>query len=140
MRPSQPQLWGTNKSDEESEQRMITRVQALAGPEFFVTPFQKGGRGSTDCVGWVPVGERRYAEERVWSAALPAPLPAIVDTEDVKITDAQGNAVTIAATMQLSHEPERFHYGRDTYAVVSWAGPWPVDDAWWRDEYSGMRA
>lgn len=140
MRPSQPQLWGTNKSDEESEQRMIARVQALVGPEFFVAPFQKGGRGSTDCVGWAPVGERRYADERVWNAALPAPLPVIVDTEDIKLTDARGNAVTITATMQLSREPERFHYGRDVYTVVNWAGPWPVDDAWWQYEYSGMRA
>lgn len=48
--------------------------------------------------------------------------------------------MTITATMQLSREPERFHYGRDVYTVVNWAGPWPVDDAWWQHEYSGMRA
>ena len=31
----------------------------------------------------------------------------------------------------MSSPPETMTWGRATYRVTGWAGPWPVDEDWW---------
>ena len=42
----------------------------------------------------------------------------------------------------VTGEPERFHTGAANgwQRIVSWAGPWPVDEQWWSEDPSGRAA
>ena len=42
----------------------------------------------------------------------------------------------------VTGEPERFHSGAANgwQRIVSWAGPWPVDEQWWSEDPSGRAA
>lgn len=90
-----------------------------------------------------------------WSGALPLPSPSVVLLEPapVRLTDADGREVLVSAQGQLEGVPAVLDLPRGGAAggaagvvgggerrVVSWAGPWPVDEGWWRPEGPSRRA
>ena len=70
-----------------------------------------------------------------WPGRLPTPLPAVVLTrpEPVEVTDREGAPVTVSGRGEASAAPWQVtdSTGR-SQAVVAWAGPWPLDERWWR--------
>lgn len=92
----------------------------------------RGGLGRDASPGLLPVS---------WVGLLPEPSPGrvlaqprpveVVDGEgrDVEIT-AQGKVTAVPALVRLPHEE----------VVVSWAGPWPVTEGWWRQHGASRRA
>jgi len=53
--------------------------------------------------------------------------PAAVD-----VLDAAGRTITVDGRGVVSAEPVRLRQGGGAGAgVISWAGPWPVDERWW---------
>lgn len=87
-----------------------------------------------------------------WSGALPLPSPSVVPLEPVPVllTDADGREVLVSAQGQLEGLPGVLELpragtgpagsGPGRRRVVSWAGPWPVDEGWWRPEGASRRA
>lgn len=87
-----------------------------------------------------------------WSGALPLPSPSVVPAAPVPVllADADGREVLVSAQGQLEHVPAVLGLSRAGAAVagggsgerrvVSWAGPWPVDEGWWRPEGASRRA
>ncbi|MBE6475449.1 MAG: DNA polymerase Y family protein [Actinomyces succiniciruminis] len=103
------------------------------------------------------------AETAPWTGALPAPSPTLVPPaplparllddggHDVGV-DAQGQLVAAPARVDLERARgdaappawdgwgEPLEYWRGERRVVSWAGPWPVDEHWWRPGGASRRA
>ena len=70
-----------------------------------------------------------------WPGRLPSPQPAVVlaQPEPVTITDSGGSPVTVNGRGEVSEPP--LHLTDSTghsQSVVAWAGPWPLDERWWR--------
>ena len=70
-----------------------------------------------------------------WPGRLPPPLPAVVPahSEPVEVTDQDGTAVTVSGRGEPSAAPWQVT-SKDgkTRRVAAWAGPWPLDERWWR--------
>ena len=70
-----------------------------------------------------------------WPGRLPAPSPAVVpdEPEPITVTDCEDDPVTVNGRGEASSPPQRFtdSAGR-SQAVTAWAGPWPLDERWWR--------
>ena len=75
------------------------------------------------------------AVEAPWPGRLPPPQPAVVleRPEPITVTDCEGNTVTVGGRGEASAAPWQVTdtKGRSRM-VVAWAGPWPLDERWWR--------
>ncbi|MDO4928846.1 MAG: DNA polymerase Y family protein [Corynebacterium sp.] len=126
---AQPQLWaGSHHKAAES----IARVQHKLGLDAVQQPIHAGGRGVAERVALVPYGQTQQPEP-LWRGALPEPLPARVfhPAALVQLTDGRDVTVELEGD-HLSAEPAVLAWGRKRYEVQAWAGPWLVDDAWWK--------
>lgn len=87
-----------------------------------------------------------------WSGALPLPSPSVVPlgAVPVHLADDEGREVLVSAQGQLEGVPAVLDLARGGVVVglvgsgerrvLSWAGPWPVDEGWWRPEGASRRA
>ena len=71
-------LWGGADAASERAGRAAARVQGLLGPEAVRRPVDVGGRGPTERVAMVPVGEEAPPVTGRWPGALPSPNPAVM--------------------------------------------------------------
>ena len=80
-------------------------------------------------------GKTAKPADAPWPGRLPAPLPAVVldRPEPITVTDCGGDPVTVSGRGEASAAPWQVtdSTGR-SQAVVAWAGPWPLDERWWR--------
>ena len=83
----------------------------------------------------VKAGKTAKPADAPWPGRLPAPLPAVVldRPEPITVTDCGGDPVTVSGRGEASAAPWQVtdSTGR-SQAVVAWAGPWPLDERWWR--------
>lgn len=149
-------LWGGTDAAAQRATRAAARVQGLLGTEAVRRPVPVGGRGPSERVALVPVGEEAPADTGAWPGALPAPSPAVVpraEADDVpagaaglsrvpgvplwhpaaraELLDADGKAVAVTGRGTLTGEPVTLRWGGRAHPVTAWAGPWPVDERWW---------
>lgn len=149
-------LWGGADAAAQRATRAAARVQGLLGTEAVRRPVPVGGRGPSERVALVPVGEEAPADTGAWPGALPAPSPAVVpraEADDVpagaaglsrvpgvplrhpaaraELLDADGKAVAVTGRGTLTGEPVTLRWGGRAHPVTAWAGPWPVDERWW---------
>jgi protein ImuB len=77
-----------------------------------------------------------------WPGRVPAPSPASVppDPLPVRLLDADGEPVRLAAPDRLTADPHRVVMdGGPDREVLGWAGPWPVEPRWWAGAEPGAR-
>jgi protein ImuB len=154
----QDRFWGGRSEADEDALRAITRLVGMAGPDAVRVPRWQGGRLPDERYRWVPAlsagpdtdremgpdggadmgvaaGVLSVAEarEQIWPGALPSPSPAIVLTEPRPATvhDAVGRVVTVGGRGEVRHEPTVVIESGQSRDVVSWAGPWPLEQRWW---------
>ena len=67
------------------------------------------------------------------AAAAPSPAVVLAQPEPITVTDRDGSPVTVGGRGEASAPPQQLtdSTGR-SQAVTAWAGPWPVDERWWR--------
>lgn len=74
-----------------------------------------------------------------WAGQLPAPAPAVVHKPMVPVSliDSAGETVVISGRGLMANEPATLVSSRGVrHGVVSWSGPWLLDERWWhRDRY-----
>ncbi|MBO9522864.1 MAG: DNA polymerase Y family protein [Nocardioidaceae bacterium] len=138
-------LWGGGT--DERVDRGVARVQAMLGYEAVKTPVRQGGRTPADRQLLVPWGERPTGlrpPDQPWPGQIPPPAPSRVFAEPwaTAVVDQNGRPVAVTARGAVTGEPSRFHTGASPgwQPVLSWAGPWPVDEQWWASEGAGLRA
>ena len=138
-------MWGARSEADERAAKALARVQGLLGSEAVTMPRLTGGRRPADIGRRVPLHEAEASPKKVkkkaktadppWPGRLPAPSPAVVlvQPEPVAVTDSQGVPVTVSGRGEASAAPWQVtdSTGR-SQAVVAWAGPWPLDERWWR--------
>lgn len=134
-------LWGATTQADEAASRAIERLTAMLGAESVRVPEWRGGRDPSETFALtvaavVDVEHRTQQTVRVqehWNGALPAPSPAVVYDEPlpVMVCDALGNDVTVSGRHEMSAEPCVVVLQQQRYTVLSWAGPWPVEERWW---------
>lgn len=79
----------------------------------------------------------------LWPGSLPGPPPVRVHDPPVpaEVIDATGVGVAVDARAQLSASPAVLAVdGAEPLPIVSWAGPWPLDERWWDPERQRRRA
>jgi protein ImuB len=130
-------LWGESGEDDERAGRALVRVQAMLGPEAVFTGVIGGGRNPTDRVRLVPWGDDPTPARDAgapWPGRLPAPSPSRVPTCPLpaEVFDDAGNVVGVSGRGRLTGVPHRIAVeGDPPRRVLSWAGPWPVEERWW---------
>ncbi|MFM7650004.1 MAG: hypothetical protein ACKO6O_03275, partial [Acidimicrobiaceae bacterium] len=72
-------------------------------------------------------------EKPKWRGSLPTPSPSVVYSEPplVQVVDKDKNLLRVSARHELSDDPAQLIINQQSYKVVSWAGPWPVEEKWW---------
>jgi protein ImuB len=135
-------LWGSG-TDERVE-RGVAKVQAMLGYDAACRPVRQGGRSPADRQALVPWGERAVGLRPVampWPGSVPSPAPTRVFREPrpAVVVGATGQPVRVDERGELSSPPARFRPARDQAEapVSAWAGPWPVDEAWWEEREEG---
>lgn len=154
-------MWGAASATDERAARALARVQGLLGAEAVTVPRLAGGRRPTDTGRRVPLHaagdadrgqdssatgshkgrKNRKAKAKAkavdapWPGRLPAPSPAVVlaQPEPITVTDCVGTPVTVGGRGEASTAPQQLtdSAGRSR-TVTAWAGPWPLDERWWR--------
>lgn len=134
-------LWGGSTQADEWAARAIERLTTMLGSDSVRVAQWRGGRDVSEVFALTPAAvvdmERRaesvVIKETVWSGALPTPSPSIVYDEPLLavVNDASGCVVSVSGRHELSASPAHVVIGRHAYNVVSWAGPWPVEERWW---------
>ncbi|MGH3981933.1 MAG: DNA polymerase Y family protein [Pseudonocardiaceae bacterium] len=137
-------LWGESGEDDERAGRALVRVQGMLGPEAVFTGVLGGGRDPTDRVRLVPWGDDPTPArdpDLPWPGRLPAPSPSRVLTRPLaaEVLDDAGRAVGVSGRGRLTGVPYRIAVdGNPPRRMLTWAGPWPVEERWW-EPGSGRR-
>ncbi len=136
-------LWGGGA--EEQVVRGVARVQAMLGYDAVSVPVLQGGRSAAARQATVAWGERAAGLrplDQPWPGRIPGPAPAQVFAEPLpaEVVDGAGRSVAVTDRGVVTGEPARFRIGGVTQQIASWAGPWPVDEAWWSGEQDGLAA
>ncbi len=130
-------LWGESGEDDERAGRALVRVQGMLGPEGVLTGVLGGGRSPADRVRLVPWGDDltpAYLDQPPWPGRLPAPSPSRVPIRPLpaEVLDDAGCAVGVSGRGMLTSVPYRIAVdGHPPRRVLTWAGPWPVEERWW---------
>jgi protein ImuB len=69
-----------------------------------------------------------------WPGLLPAPSPSRVPAHPLpaEVLDDAGCAVGVSGRGRLTDIPHRIAVGGNPpRRVLTWAGPWPVEERWW---------
>ena len=129
-----PGLFGTGP--DERVHHALSRVQAMLGADGVVTAVIGGGRRPADRQVLVPWGDRvvlGLSPDRPWPGHLPAPLPATVfeTPPAMAVLATDGSVVGVDDRGALSAPPAVLVDAGQRRAIVSWAGPWPMDEHAW---------
>jgi len=135
-------FWGERSQADDAAVKTITRLIGLLGPRSVDVASWRGGRDPHQVYELVPVAELgadgRLAVERPtdvppWPGALPAPSPTVVHTQPIAVSvlDQHERTVSVSGRGVVSAAPCTLLLGDRRCPVVSWAGPWPVDERWW---------
>ncbi|GAA3759977.1 DNA polymerase Y family protein [Microbacterium kribbense] len=130
----QPAIFGG--SGGEKVHHALSRVQAMLGHRGVLTPEIGGGRWLAERQVLVPWGDRGVIAQdrsRPWPGSLPAPLPATVfpQPQAVDVAADGGLPVDVDERGALSAPPAQLTEAGRRRAIVSWAGPWTVDERGW---------
>lgn len=149
-------LWSQpGAQDRQRVARAAERVESLLGAGTVLSPLVEQGwdpRGRVRLLAWgeeVPAPQPALRGTRSlspWLGAVPAPSPSVVPAQAVpaRLQDAAGREVEVDAHGQASAEPHVLHVEGGPWQgsgeVAAWAGPWPVDEGWWRPQGAHRRA
>ena len=133
-------FWGGVTAADERACRALSRVAVMLGPGSVGVPEWRGGRDPAGQFTLAPFPEGPAgpvsppADGPPWPGVLPSPAPAAVHPEPavVEVVDADGHPVSVEGGGGVA--ADRAGVGRGGGAgggVISWAGPWPVDERWW---------
>jgi protein ImuB len=144
-------FWGADAGAADRAVRAIARVQGLLGADSVLVPEYAGGRDPAEQLRLVPAAAVDVAAERPatrpdwvgapWPGRLPNPSPATLhpDAVPVDVVDSRGRAVVVDGRCQPTAEPAALRSGGRRRRIVSWAGPWPVDERWWDPDRRSRR-
>ena len=142
-------LWGEFGARDEMAVKAALRLASLLGARAVRVAEWRGGRDPAEAFARTPVTlvdltERTTSEvapERSFVGALPSPTPTLVhhDPLMVQVCDDEGRAIVVSGRHEMSGEPKWIVIDGERSAVLSWSGPWPIEERWW-DPHRHRRA
>ncbi|PZU33676.1 MAG: ImpB/MucB/SamB family protein [Actinomyces sp.] len=151
-------LWpAPGELGERRAHRAAERVESLLGAGAVQVPGLAAGRDPRSRARPAPWGDRPPAAagaDAPWTGSLPTPSPSVVPVRPAPavLVDSDGRDVLVDQQGQLEGVPAHLEVDRprdggwcgDEWErrrrVMSWAGPWPMDEGWWRPEGASRRA
>ena len=137
-------LWGVPTDGDLRASRAIARVQAMLGSDEVKAAGFRGGRGIYEQFQLVPWGGPREHEPALpWPGRIARPYPALVHEPPLEadLLDDRGVSVSVDARGLLDRSPAVLVVsGRSAQPVHRWAGPWPIEERWWRQPTRRRRA
>ncbi|APT84103.1 Y-family DNA polymerase [Corynebacterium aquilae] len=134
-------LWDEGSAKAEAARDVAIRLQAQLGVDKVLQPVATGGRSPLERIDLIPYGDQPDSlTVGGWSGVLPGPHPArrgggpSHPAARIAVLDAQGNPVRVERDVVLSAPPVAVAWGQSRCEVTGWAGPWPVEEAWWEPE------
>lgn len=147
----QLKLWGGATQSDETAAQAVGRLTELLGSNSVQVAKWQGGRDLQDAYQFVSVLHSQVAhseqittqakklsvqsspQPKFWRGSLPTPSPSVVfaDPPEVQVVDKNQNLLRVSARHELSAEPAYLLKGEARHKIVSWAGPWPVEEKWW---------
>ncbi len=137
----QLKLWGGVTQVDETAARAISRLTELLGSTAVQLVKWQGGRDLQDNFQLVSASHFQPGQNELnisavkpkWRGSLPTPSPGVVYSEPllVQVVDKDKNLLRVSARHELSAEPAQIIIGRQNYKIISWAGPWPIEEKWW---------
>lgn len=129
-------LWGGEGEQAERARRVLVRVQGLLGGEAVRIGVLSGGRGPAERVTMIALGDEPAPATdptQPWPGRLPEPAPTLLllQRPTVGLTAADGAPVEVTDRGLFTADPARLRWGHKQWALLGWAGPWPVTDRWW---------
>jgi protein ImuB len=138
---AQAGLWGGRSQADHDAGRAIVRLSGLVGDDAVTVPMWAGGRLPVERYRLVPATSvdlddasgRLERGGAPWPGGLPPPSPAVVPEHPVSVDvfDEHDRPVQVSGRGEVSASPATIAIGTGRHRVVSWAGPWPVDQRWW---------
>ena len=119
-------------------------MQGLLGGDAVQVPVRSGGRGPSDQITLISLGDEKIPEhdpQAPWPGRVPQPAPTVMSRTPVALIDALGQPVTVTGRGAFSEEPAVVRMARsgrggsgavrggavrDSWALSWWAGPWPA--------------
>jgi protein ImuB len=151
-------LWGEQSDADRRAIRTLARLSTIAGEHAVTVPVWRGGRLPAERYRWVSavtadldartvqVANAASVATEPWPGSLPSPSPATVlaDPRPVEVVDAAGGRVVVSGRGVLSAPPAQLValHGDDHSGwrrgverrIVSWAGPWLIEERWWEPQ------
>ena len=137
----QLKLWGGVTQIDEMANQAIGRLTELLGSTAVQLVKWQGGRDLQDNHQLVSASHFQPRQNELnasavkpqWRGALPTPSPSVVYFEPqlVKVVDKDKNLLRVSARHELSAEPAQIIISQQSYKIISWAGPWPIEEKWW---------
>ncbi|MDO5700381.1 MAG: hypothetical protein Q4P36_02785 [Bowdeniella nasicola] len=136
-------LWGKTRAREGGE-RVLTRLQSLAGLDNVYVVLPQGGRDPRGRALVRPaIASTTVArtEAGPWCGALPGPAPTTVLDRRIAVTLRDANGCDIparAGELGWMESPRHYRLAAPLAGVpregevLEWAGPWPMHERWWR--------
>lgn len=123
----------------------LSRAQSLLGPDGVATAVLTGGRTSEVRQQLVPWGDAPPPSPKAaqpWPGAIDgvAPSTLIWPPMAVGVFDQWGQPLSVSERGVLSAAPSRLQIAAaEVRTIVTWAGPWVLEEHWWSAEASGRR-
>jgi protein ImuB len=137
----QLKLWGGITQVDETAGRAIGRLTELLGSTAVQLVKWQGGRDLQENFQLVSASHFQLRQSAVvtttdkpkWRGSLPTPSPSVVYSEPplVRVVDKNKNLLRVSARHELSADPEQLIINQQNHKIISWAGPWPVEEKWW---------
>jgi protein ImuB len=137
----QLKLWGGITQVDETAGRAIGRLTELLGSTAVQLVKWQGGRDLQENFQLVSASHFQLRQSEVvtttdkpkWRGSLPTPSPSVVYSEPplVQVVDKNKNLLRVSARHELSADPEQLIINQQNHKIISWAGPWPVEEKWW---------
>lgn len=134
-------IWGGRSANDDDAERTIIRLSGLVGERAVLVPEWVGGRLPAERYRWTPAVSadlhdptgRLDRGDGSWPGATTAPAPMVVwrEPSPVTVTDERGDLVQVSGRGIISAAPAMIEIAGSRSRVVSWAGPWPVEQQWW---------
>ncbi|MFJ2665045.1 DNA polymerase Y family protein [Nocardia fluminea] len=129
-------LWGGEGEETERARRALVRVQGLLGGEAVRIGVLSGGRGPAERITMIALGDEQIPAAdptQPWPGRLPEPAPTLLllHRPVVHLTAADGTPVLVTDRGLFTAVPTRLRWGSKQWALLGWAGPWPITERWW---------
>ncbi|SIR79840.1 DNA polymerase Y family protein [Williamsia sterculiae] len=119
---------------DERVHRSLVRVQGLLGGESVRIPVRSGGRGPQEQISLIPLGDEPTPAAdptAPWPGRMPEPTPTVLMSAPVEMRDCADDPVRVTSRGGFSAEPTTLRWGRRSWELCWWAGPWMADEQWW---------